>query len=393
MSCNNCTETQDPNCGCTSEALHINQICNPVVCPVDECAESFSAACIRYTGADLICDNITVVETDTNMAQAIANIMAFVCANDIVGTALTCGNTTVVPANSTVEEALGLMFQFFCSQFITTEVIECQESPQASSIVVPSGTTFAEALELIVEYFCDRFAELDFPVDDLVAGAGITVTSNTVGNVTTYTITNSSPASSVTLTSAGGTETLVNDGTGPALAVKGLTGGAGITLSSNATAISIANTSPASSVTLTNAGATESLVNDGIGPDLATKSLTAGNGIGITSNATEVTITNLGLKKYVFEYSVPDEEAPITILRSAWDTCIPTVVGCGATPIQLNDIIIQGYYYDAIAGYWKQFTFTDKTVIAIDLGGNIIIDPAWSPFPSFPVTVRIVVIG
>jgi hypothetical protein len=112
MTCNNCTETQDPNCGCTSEALHINQICNPVVCPVDECAESFSAACIRYTGDDLVCDNITVVETDTNMAQAIANIMAFVCANDVVSTALTCGNTTVVPANSTVEEALGLMFQY-----------------------------------------------------------------------------------------------------------------------------------------------------------------------------------------------------------------------------------------------------------------------------------------
>lgn len=47
--------------------------------------------------------------------------------------------------------------------------------------------------------------------------------------------------SAITLTSAGGTETLVNDGSGPSLAVKGLTGGAGVTLSSNASSISIAS--------------------------------------------------------------------------------------------------------------------------------------------------------
>jgi hypothetical protein len=89
MACNNCNETQDPNCGCTTEALHINQICNPIVCPSDECAESFSAACIRYTGDDLVCDNVTVVEADTNISQALSNIVAFICAD-------TTGTTTVV---------------------------------------------------------------------------------------------------------------------------------------------------------------------------------------------------------------------------------------------------------------------------------------------------------
>jgi hypothetical protein len=43
-----------------------------------------------------------------------------------------------------------------------------------------------------------------------------------------------------TLTSAGGIQTIVNDGTGPALAVKGLTAGDSIVLSSNASSISIA---------------------------------------------------------------------------------------------------------------------------------------------------------
>jgi hypothetical protein len=44
-----------------------------------------------------------------------------------------------------------------------------------------------------------------------------------------------------TLTSAGGTETLVNDGTGPTLATKGLTAGTNITLSSTASAITLNN--------------------------------------------------------------------------------------------------------------------------------------------------------
>lgn len=68
------------------------------------------------------------------------------------------------------------------------------------------------------------------------AGAGITVT----GPYPNYTIT--SNAAGVTLTSAGGTESLVNDGTGPTLAIKGITAGSGITLSSTATALTISST-------------------------------------------------------------------------------------------------------------------------------------------------------
>lgn len=52
----------------------------------------------------------------------------------------------------------------------------------------------------------------------------------------------------VTLTSAGGTETLVNDGTGPTLAVKGISAGSNITLSSTATALTISATGGGSTV-------------------------------------------------------------------------------------------------------------------------------------------------
>ena len=117
----------------------------------------------------------------------------------------------------------------------------------------------------------------------LTAGTGISLT----GAASAVTIINSSPASSVALTSAGGTETLVNDGTGPALATKGLTAGTGISLTGAATAVTIATT-----VALSSAGGTESLVNDGTAPTLATKGLTAGTGISLTGAATAVTIIN-----------------------------------------------------------------------------------------------------
>lgn len=122
---------------------------------------------------------------------------------------------------------------------------------------------------------------------DLIAGTNITITPG-VNSITIA----STASSAVSLTSAGGTETLVNAGTGPSLATKGLTAGTGITLGSTAGAVTITNSSPASSVALTSAGGTETLVNDGTGPALATKGLTAGTGISLSSTATAITVTN-----------------------------------------------------------------------------------------------------
>lgn len=97
-----------------------------------------------------------------------------------------------------------------------------------------------------------------------------------------------------TLTSAGGTS-LVNAGTGPALAIKGLAAGTGITITDTGNSLSIS--SPAGTVTtLGTVGGGTSLVNDGLGPTLATKSLYAGTGVTFSSSATSVTInaTNSG---------------------------------------------------------------------------------------------------
>jgi hypothetical protein len=106
----------------------------------------------------------------------------------------------------------------------------------------------------------------DFQLRTLTAGTAVSLVS-TADNIT---INNTSPASSVTLGSAGGDESLVNDGVGPALATKGLSAGAGITLSSGPNAVTITNSSAATSVTLTSAGG-QSIVSDGTGPSLAVK--------------------------------------------------------------------------------------------------------------------------
>jgi hypothetical protein len=99
----------------------------------------------------------------------------------------------------------------------------------------------------------------------------------------------------VTLSNAGvdpGTETLVNDGIGPLLAVKGLVGGSGVTLSTNTTDITINSSS--SDVVLSSAGGTEGLPVDTIGPTISVKGLNAGSGITLTPSAGYITIASTG---------------------------------------------------------------------------------------------------
>ena len=77
-----------------------------------------------------------------------------------------------------------------------------------AELLVTTNDSIAEAIQNIVDYFCTTGP---FPV---------------------------------TLTSAGGTVSLVNDGTGPALAVKGLTAGYGINITTTTTAVTVAAACP-----------------------------------------------------------------------------------------------------------------------------------------------------
>ena len=113
------------------------------------------------------------------------------------------------------------------------------------------------------------------PADTLnvVAGTGIVLNASTVSGTEAIRITNSAPDQTVVLNE-----------------------GAGIDVTGTYPNFTIANTDPGSAVTLADAGTTthESLVNDGTGPALATKGLKAGTGISLSSTGTDITITNTG---------------------------------------------------------------------------------------------------
>jgi len=79
--------------------------------------------------------------------------------------------------------------------------------------------------------------------------------------------------------------------------------------------ILVEDSSPITNVSLTNVGTT-SLVNNGTAPNLATKGLASGTGIGLTSNATDVTISNTGVTNIAgtaFEIGVTPSTGSVTV--------------------------------------------------------------------------------
>lgn len=112
-----------------------------------------------------------------------------------------------------------------------------------------------------------------------VGGSGINIS----GNVITST-------GSTNVTSAGGTYTLISTPS----SIKGLSSGSGISLSTNSSTIVITNSSPASSISLYSTGGTTSLVGDATYPNLGVKGIVAGSGITITSSTTDITISSTG---------------------------------------------------------------------------------------------------
>jgi len=97
-------------------------------------------------------------------------------------------------------------------------------------------------------------AEVTINFDGVAIGAGLTGSGTTADPLV---------ADGVTLSSAGGTESLVNDGVGPTLATKGITAGSGISLSSDAVSVTITadvtRDDSSESSTAVTAGATEDL--------------------------------------------------------------------------------------------------------------------------------------
>ena len=85
---------------------------------------------------------------------------------------------------------------------------------------------------------------------------------------------------------------LIDNGIGQNFTTKGIIAGSGITLSSVGNDIQITNSNPASSISLTNVG-TNSLIASNINPTFTTKGLIAGSNITINSSATDLTINSI----------------------------------------------------------------------------------------------------
>jgi hypothetical protein len=143
--------------------------------------------------------------------------------------------------------------------------------------------------------------------NNLIAGPGISITSN--GN--NITITNTSPATSVTLSSLGGAFPLVPfPETGPALGIMGLNSGTGITLTTDAaTEVTVNN-----STTLAGTGAGVSLVDVGVPPAYTLKDLIAGSNVTLSPvTATSVTINASGLLQKITQTFGPQGAGNFTI--------------------------------------------------------------------------------
>jgi hypothetical protein len=152
MATNTCTSCGCKKCGCSDNALTTPPACpTPAGCPTPlTCSEVFNAECVVYTGLDIECINEVVVATDTNLADALNDLITFFCeyitGPDLGSVVEVCNTNAYIDLTSETNPITG----------VTTYTI-CFDPTQLPVVAIASGT-------------------------------GINVTSNVVGNTTTYTV-------------------------------------------------------------------------------------------------------------------------------------------------------------------------------------------------------------
>jgi hypothetical protein len=100
MSINKCS-----NCGCEDSFLTSPAPCpTPAACPDPEpCYTVTDAQCTVYTGANLICNNTTVVATNTVLADALDDIISYFCSRiQTINGSLTTINASITSINSSI---------------------------------------------------------------------------------------------------------------------------------------------------------------------------------------------------------------------------------------------------------------------------------------------------
>jgi len=159
----------------------------------------------RYEGPDIDCVGIT---SGDSIETTVRKITDYLCSiTDIPNTGeITCGTDVVVPDGTGVVDALSLITAYFCGfNHEVSSDITC-----GTDVVVTEGSDLTSALSSIILYFCAVISSLP------------TVTLTSDGSVSS--------------------ESIVKDGTGPALTTKGLVGGTDVSIIDDGTDLTIAFT-------------------------------------------------------------------------------------------------------------------------------------------------------
>lgn len=140
MSLNKCS-----NCGCEDSFLTSPAPCpTPAGCPTPEpCYTVTDAQCTVYTGANIICNNTTVLAANTVLADALDDIISYFCSRiQTINSSLTTINTNI----SNLQAAQGLFDTAFRAALDPTINLNAVTASLANSniangvvILFPSG--------------------------------------------------------------------------------------------------------------------------------------------------------------------------------------------------------------------------------------------------------------
>lgn len=228
-------------------------------------------------------------------------------------------------------------------------------TPTATSIIIDATTpTTTLASVGVGDSIVDNGTGPNLTVKSLIfmsPGLSATAGANDIS------IANTSPASSVTLTSAGAIGSdLVQGGSGPALVLRKIIGTSGIGVTQNTDDVTFTNTDPGSAVSLSSVGVGTSIVDDGSGPTLAVKSLTGSGAVTLTDNTTSV---NIG----VVAVTITSSGAGTSLLNDAVGPAfaVKSVTGSGALTITDNTTSVD-------------FSVTNPTLSSVGAGSTLVQD-------------------
>lgn len=398
------THTCNQNCGCTNTYV-VTPPCPPA------CPEVFNSQCIVYTGTDITCNTDTVIKRYDYLDTVITKLVNYIC--NTVGPVTTVVGSTyidVVPntiANVTTYTvsvdvpALQAYFdiviaQAIASSFLAGPGILIAVNPITSAVTVShqdtssvanlssdnSGNSFIQDIFFTFDTFghvtgasvvpgtvippndFDRaqinpdsgfvwgpdndptniqIAEAPGDTLNFVAGTGVTLNASTVPGTDAIRITNSDPGSAVTLGSVGAGETIVNDGVGPVLVTKSITAGTGISVTSSATEVLITNTAPNANQNL---WATIAATTGSTTANTTTDTLTVVGAGGVTTSITGDTLTitaSGGVQKYNSTLS-PLGAAPVSLTHNLGSVFI--IVSFHKNILPLSTAYIHGVDYN-----------------------------------------------